>query len=220
MNKKDNKQEKSRINIKEILQDKQKRAILILAIYFVFFVFLSISIRTSSNHNNNSNNTGLESILEKSTYAPERITLDTYEFEYKIMKDGELHTYIGKRYGEKQQFTYNNNEYFKEFDKYYKKVGENKTWEETPNPYVYSEYLNFDYLNEILTKSEYESTTTFKDDTISTNYKMYLDGNLTDYIMTLTSKNNILQKIEISMNKDSIILEFKNQDKVENFNKE
>lgn len=210
--------DKKKIDIKEILQDKQKRAILILGLYFIFFVFLTISIRTSNGET--TNNSGDLSSMFVNDYAPERIDLDVYEFEYKIMKDGNLNTYIGKRYGEKELFSYNENEYFKEFDKYYKRVGKDKTWEETPNPYVYSEYLDFDYLNKILEKSEYESTTTFKDDTTQISYKMYLDGKVTDNIMTLTSKNNILQKIEISLGKDSITLEFKKQNKVENFDKE
>ena len=205
---------KKKFNIKEILKDKQKRAIIILAIYFIFFIFLTASIR--NNHKQTLNNKTAQII--NGTNAPEKIELESYNFECKIMKDGQLNTYIGKKYKNKQQFTYNNNEYFKEDDKFYKKM-EDSSWEDTENPYLYSEYLDFNILNAILSKSEYDSNTTFKDGKTAISYKMYLNDTITDNIMTLTSKDNILQKIEITLDKDSIILEFTNQNKVEDFNK-
>ncbi|MGN0973710.1 MAG: hypothetical protein ACI4OT_03110 [Bacilli bacterium] len=211
------KDKKNKITIKEILQDKQKRAILILALYFVFFLVLTISIRTNYKPNSNDDT----ATIINNQFAPEKITLDNYSFEYTIMKDGILHTYNGKRYQQKEQFTYNNNEYFKEADKFYKKVTiENEiTYEEVENPYVYSEYLDFDNLNQILEKSEYNSTTTFKDDSKDISYYMYLNDELTENTITLTAKDNLLEKIEINLDKDSIILNFTEQNKILDFNK-
>ena len=48
---------------------------------------------------------------------------------------------------------------------------------------------------------------------------MYLNDTITDNTMTLTAKDNILEKIEINLDKDSIIQEFTNQNNVEDFNR-
>ena len=204
---------KKKIDIKEILKDKQKRAIIILGIYFIFFIFLAASIRNNYNPDGGSRTAH----IINGGYAPEKVELDSYDFEYKIMSDGKLNTYLGKKYKNKQQFTYNNNEYFKEDNKYYKKI--DTEWTEVENPFIYSEYLDFNILNAILAKSEYDSTTNFKDGKTAISYKMYLNDTITDNIMTLTAKDNILEKIEINLDKDSIILEFSNQNKVKDFNK-
>ncbi len=208
-----------KVDIKEILQDKQKRAILILTLYFVFFVFLTIFIRAGRDTNKPTTNDDLSSIINN-TEAPEKIHLSSFEYEYKIMKDSALYTYVGKYYNGKEEFQFNNNTYFKENDKYYKKLSEEKTWEEVSNPYIYSEYLSFDKINEILSKSEYISTTSYKDKSTSISYKMYLNEVLTENVMTITSKENVVQKIEINLDKDSIVLEFKKQNAVEDFKKE
>ena len=209
----DNKEKNNKINIKEIFKDKQKRAIIILAIYFIFFIFLSISIRS----NYKTPDTDNKIHIINNNYAPEKIELDSFNFEYKIMKDGQLYTYKGKEYKNKQLFTYNDIEYYEENDKFYKKI--DNSWEETNNPYIYNEYLDFNLLNKILSKSEYNATTTFKDGKTAISYKMYLNETITDNTMTLTSKNNILEKIEIALDKDSLILEFSNQNQIEDFNK-
>lgn len=208
-----------KINIKEILQDKQKRAILILGLYFIFFLFLTISIR--SNYKEQAPDTTAEIINNE--FAPEKISMDSYSYEYKIMKEGTLNIYKGKKYKNKEQFIFNNNEYFKENEQVFKKnVGnsvDDFTWEEVENPLIYSEYLDFDYLNKILEKSEYNSTTNYKDGLSSISYFMYLDDAITENTMTLTSKDNTLTKIEISIDKDSITIDLTDQNKIEDFNK-
>ena len=74
-------------------------------------------------------------------------------------------------------------------------------------------------LNKILEKSEYNSTTTFKDDSKAISYYMYLNDELTEHTITLTAKDNLLEKIEINLDKDSIILNFTEQNKILDFNK-
>jgi len=216
---KDENKNSKKFDIKEFLQDKQKRSILILALYFIFFIFLTVSIRTGHGNGKPVERESLSDLINKSQ-AVEKVQLNSFEYEYKIMKDSSLYTYTGKHYYAKEQFQFDNNTYFKDSDKYYKKLTEENGWEETVNPYVYSEYLNFDKINEILSKSEYESTTNYKDNTTSISYKMYIDSALTDNIMTITSKDNVLQKIEINIDKDSIVMSFSKQDSVEEFNKE
>ena len=141
----DDKKDK-KFDIKEILKDKQKRAIIILGIYFIFFIFLVASIR--SNYKTRPSDKTATTINKEN--APEKIQLDSYNFEYKIMSNGELYTYSGKKYGNKKQFSYNNNEYFMEDNIYYKKT--DAEWIEVDNPFVYSEYLDFNLLNSILSK--------------------------------------------------------------------
>ena len=210
----------NKFNIKEFLKDKQKRSILILTIYFVFFVCLVFSIRNNNPVNvpKKDDSEGIADLINGS-YSPEKIELSNFEFEYKIMKDNNLYTYTGKNYNGKEEFKFDNNTYFKENDIYYKKVSDDKTWEEVENPYVYSEYLDFNKLNEILKKSEYISTTNYKDETTATSYKMYINETLTDNVMTITSKDNILQKIEITIDKDSLILVYTKQNNIADFNK-
>ena len=207
--KKENKKEK-KFSVKELFTDEKKRARLILFGYFIFFLVLIVAMR--SNYNGNSN----DEIANKiNNQADEKLAMHNYEFTYTITKGTKKYIYTGKHYNEKEMFTYNKEEYYKENGMVVKKEKDN--WIKVENPYVEYEYLDLVNLDKILGKSDFISQTKFNDDSILNSYKMYVDGKVSENVLNITSRKEKLIKIEMLFENKTITLEFSNIGNVVDF---
>lgn len=207
--KQENKKEK-KFNVKELFTDEKKRARLILFGYFIFFLVLIIAMRTNYNYDN-------DDIANKiNNRADEKLAMHNYEFTYTITKGTDKYIYTGKHYNEKEMFTYNKEEYYKENDLFMKK--EKNNWMKVENPYVEYEYLKLESLDQILGKSDLISQTKYNDDSILNSYKMYVDGKVSENVLNITSKDEKLIKIEMLFENKTITLEYSNIGNVIDFN--
>lgn len=207
--KQENKKEK-KFNVKELFTDEKKRARLILLGYFIFFIVLIVAMRTNYNYDN-------DDIANKiNNQADEKLAMHNYEFTYTITKGTDQYIYTGKHYNEKEMFTYNKEEYYKENDMFVKKDKNN--WMKVDNPYIEYEYLKLENLDKILGKSDFISQTKYNDDSILNSYKMYVDGKVSENVLNITSKKEKLIKIEMLFENKTITLEYSNIGNVVDFN--
>lgn len=199
--KKEEKKEK-KFNVKELFTDEKKRARLILFGYFIFFIVLIVAMRTNYNYEN-------DDVANKiNNRADEKLAMHNYEFTYIITKGTDKYIYTGKHYNEKEMFTYNKEEYYKENDMFVKKDKNN--WMKVDNPYIEYEYLKLENLDKILGKSDFISQTKYNDDSILNSYKMYVDGKVSENVLNITSRKEKLIKIEMLFENKTITLEYSN----------
>ncbi len=210
-NKKQANKKEKKFNFKELFTDEKKRARLILCGYFIFFVVLIVAMRT------NYNGSGNDAIANKiNNQADEKLAMNNYEFTYTITKGTDKYIYTGKHYNEKEMFTYNKEEYYKENDMVLTK--EKNNWIKVENPYIEYEYLKLENIDKILGKSDFISQTKYNDDSILNSYKMYVDGKISENVLNITTKDEKLIKIEMLFENKTITLEFSNIGNVIDFN--
>lgn len=133
-----------------VFKDQTQKTIAFFAFYFVFFVilFLVIFVGGDKNYLNQDYEKGNSPLDNKGVLSKNVV------YDYKVIVDGVLHDYYGKRYGETEIFKYNNMDYYRERDQFFVNQG---TWIKTDNPYQFYEFLDFDLLTSILGNAYFES---------------------------------------------------------------
>lgn len=153
--------------IKELKKTPKGRAILFFGFYFIFFLTLAILVRMSPRSNNyvddnsNKKNDGL---------SVEKVETANYKFNYIVKIDNETYEYVGERIEDKELFTFNGGEYYKDNDEYYKKGL--SSWVKVDSPYKYREFLDFKRINEIFAEATSVSKTEFDSGEISYLFKI------------------------------------------------
>ena len=154
---------------KDISNDSQKKAWIILSVYFIFFAVIIFSIRSNQTKSNNQNKSN-----SNLPFSISSIKTNNYDFKYTVNFDNNIITYEGKNYQNNSLFTVNNlDTYYKDGEAYFKK--ENQVFVNSDNPYKFGELRNIDVIEKILNQAKLESHTIYEDSTKSYNYQITTD---------------------------------------------
>ena len=151
---------------RDIIDNKQYRAILILVFYAIFFIGIIISARSNFNKNKSKTENKTENKTEEKTTKKDNLngfyTSKNANFEYKytlVIEDKTMHTkvYEGKKYKDKDSYTLTEDGKVKTYtsDEEYtfeKKDGQTILSE---NTYYLINYFNPDVISSIVKKSVY-----------------------------------------------------------------
>ena len=161
-------------NIKEFKKTKNGTPILFFGFYLLFFVVLIIFIKFGGDKN----------FMAKEYEKGRAIQFNTslllnknYLYDYKIIFDGTVYDYYGKRNGDIELFKYNNVDYYKNKTAFFMNNG---TWIKCDNPYVFYDFIESVSMGEIIDNSTFMS----KED---------LEGKKVQY--TLLISTNTINKI-------------------------
>jgi hypothetical protein len=144
--------------IKEMYNDPKGRGILFFGFYFIFFVGVILLVRFGSR--NPVITTEYEKGNSNSNYSYDitGIAGDNYTFTYTISLDGVNYIYSGSKYNDLEEFIYNNKNYFRNGDNYFVN---NSLWIKSDNPYIYSDFLDYDNICDMIIAATYESKTSY-----------------------------------------------------------
>lgn len=162
-------------NIQNLKKNPKGSSVLFFSFYFIFFIILFLVIKTTGNRNS------LLQEYEKgntSVFNNDGVLSNNYMFDYKIKLDGVVHDYYGKRNGDKELFKYDGNDYYKNEDDFFM---DNSTWIKVDSPYIFSELLDIDNINDIMNSATYESKTEF--DNGKVNYSFLISSNTLNKIL-------------------------------------
>lgn len=206
------------------------KGILFLGRYFIFFVVLFLIFNIGGTRN-----TTLPEDYELNSsgnYSVDKILNENYNFKYTIDIDNNLYIYSGERKENIEYFTFNGIQYYHNTNNYF--TNNNGMWISTTNPYIYTEFLDFNRLGEIIvdatyiSKTEFDSGKTLFNYQLSTNSLMKRIENIDTDIMEVPNNivftagsDSVLNKIELDLssygkfkgictNNFRIILEYSN----------
>lgn len=188
--------------------DPKGRAILFFGFYFVFFTAVIIFLRSSdgkvSSYDSN--------VVDENPLAFEVDSFEkNYHFHYTVTVDSDSYLYDGIRNGSREQFSFQNKKYYYDGSTYFVY---RDAWVKDENPYLYSEFLNFDNIVELLRKSYFESETTYKSGKIT--YHFSLDTNVIYQTLFLKDtdfdgkENSIVVRINEDKNVESVVFDLEN----------
>lgn len=227
-------------NIREARKTEKGRALVSLGCYLVFFVIVLLMVSFIPKDTTIPDDYELGEQVSD-TYSSSKILNNIYSFNYNINIDGREIIYSGRKFGERELFTVNNQEYYYDGINYY--INDNYNFSMTTNPYLYYDFMDFFRLNKIINLASYSSRTEYQDDSRAFNYRIatdsiikLLEGINTDIlevpndINLYTMKDGTLKRIELDFssygkfknictNNFNIILEysgFDNQEEIVN----
>lgn len=180
---------KLRIGISEVKKTEKGKAILFFCFYFIFFVILFLFIYVGGSSTTKKDDYELNSL---STYSVDKILNANYDFVYTINIDDNTFIYRGERINDVESFTFNDVYYYRNSDHYF--MNSNGIFIATDSPYMYTEFLDFSRLGEVIVDATYISKTEFDNGVTLFNYQI--------------SSNSLIKRIE---NVDTDILEVPNQ---------
>lgn len=187
--------------IKEIRKDKRKSALASLVIWILFFVLVISCVgRTPKDITIKTDTEEKEEIITNS--LDNYKNMNSYDVSYLVETNVNNYTINGTYYGEKNYYIYDNNNYYLENDILYYVDNINMQLKKLniDNNSVFSiidiKLLTKDSLHTIITSSEEESKTSYKDGKVVKNYIYTTSDNRKMYITT-TEKDNIINKIII-----------------------
>lgn len=195
-------------NVKELLGDPRKRAIIFFAFYFVFFFVLISMVRSAPPKSEEAPS----STNKPSSTEQEDLNEINYQFIYTIKEDEKTTTYSGKAYHKKENFTEIKDgkvsSYYKLGDHYFKK--ENGKYESVSNPYIYQAFLDLKALEKLLEKEESivnGNTTTYQVPVIDLlefydkdlEYDGFTIASIPDDTFQVVKENNHITKVECSL---------------------
>ena len=138
-------------NIKEFKKTKNGTPILFFGFYLLFFVVLIIFIKFGGDKN----------FMAKEYEKGRAIQFNTslllnknYLYDYKIIFDGTVYDYYGKRFQDTESFKYNNSEYYRNNNDFFVNNG---TWVKCDNPYLFYELIDVDNMSKVLNSSTLSS---------------------------------------------------------------
>lgn len=145
-------EKEKKFSIKEIITNKQYRAIVILAVYFIVFALLIFSIRLSTpNRDKRKDDEKPVEVFE----GFEKIVANNFNYEYNIKIDEDEYLYTGKKYDKKEKFILKTNneelEYYIEDNIALRKENEKYVLVDRPT-YIF-DYFDTALLNQILLKA-------------------------------------------------------------------
>lgn len=179
---------------KELSSNPKGKAVMFFGFYVIFFIILMIVVRVGDRVPLADTNEYEKGVVNQRFYA-NNIMSNNYSYVYSFILDGVKYEYVGERNGEVEKFLFNNQEYYRDKEKYYVNNGK---WIEIKNPYIFQEFLDINNYSMLLPLATFVSKTSYQDNKESYNY--------------LISSNTINQKLN-NVNSDffeepnSLILE-------------
>lgn len=146
--------------VREFIDNLEKnprgKSIAFFAFYFVFFLILLLFLRFGEKREYDSSN--YESGVPYS-YSLDKILKRNYAYSYDVTLDDEKNTYVGKKNGEKQSFSYKDKNYYFDGKQFFIDNGD---LVEVENPFLFNELLDEENIGIILSASSYESKTSYE----------------------------------------------------------
>lgn len=151
--------------IKKLNSTPRGKSVLFFGFYGIFFIFLFIAMAVGRGSGYSLDNLG-----NSSNFSLESIYNNNFEFSYKVSIDESIYMYTGKRYNDKESFIFNNLEYYNLDDDFYQRTGD--SFIETVNPYVYSDFMKVDNIQEFINLATLNSKTEYENGDFVYNYKI------------------------------------------------
>lgn len=185
--------------IKEIIKDPKKKAILFFGFYFVFFLVIILLLRF-----------GDRSITRASDYEKgvsltfdiQNIMENNYLYGYTITLDGVKFEYYGEKNGNVEYFEFAGKAYYTDGDKFYVK---DTQWLECESPYLFSDFLDTRKLYTLLEESYFESKTTYQSG--KNNFNFLISTNTINQLLSNIDSDFLEEPNQIILiaNEDKII---------------
>lgn len=159
--------------LKEIINNLKKtdrgRALLFFLGYLIFFIIVFIFIQTSSRVNISRSDYEKGSLIN---FNVDKIKANNYSYKYTISIDVNDYEYTGSRNEDLEMFSYNDNNYFRDYknNKIYKK--DNNKWIEINNPNDLDYFTKIDNILEFANSSTYISKTDYESGKVTYNYEI------------------------------------------------
>lgn len=218
--------------LKEFLSDKRNKAIVKLGFWVIFLLFVIIYVRVMNSRNNHyiENKPDVPTITLPLTIteAVKKLEASNYEFSFEYDVNNNKSIVNGKKYNDKWQFSYNENNYYYDGKLYL--INEQGRVEVENSNFNYILMLDSNKIYNYLLKSEYDYKKESSDGTITISSKLKLkdfefnNNEFNDDIIIETNElNNDLINISIDLTNyfkinNSEILSFKVNLKYDKFN--
>ncbi len=192
--------------IKELKKTERGKAVLFFSFFAIFFLIVILFLRFSESTNNY-----IPPVEEEKEEIMDLINLEgiennNFNYNYVINLDGIVHNYIGSVDGNINKFSYNNEEYYKNLDIYYKKNPTTLAYDLIPSsPIVFENLVNYNALKLILDNSTYISKTEFP--SLEKEYNYTIETNkLIEVINNQDSTDSSINTLKFKLNeKDEIV---------------
>ena len=223
----------NRIRFKELITNKQYRAIIILVFYFFFFAILVIGARASLNKKS----TISEEVKQKTSVRQikgfSNIKSANFNYKYTLNIDDEMYIYEGKKYDNKDSYTLTVGKDIKNYvqvDDFSFEI-KNKEKVLTDKPIYYLDFFDAALLEKIIENSSLKGDGVYSIDNIILNKLLnlqlgvsnklendimlsYVDGNVTRIDINYT---NFINSINKNIKKVLLTLEYKDFGQVLDF---
>lgn len=150
--------------LKEVQNNPKGKAILFFIFYAFFFLIIICILffgkrdytKASDYERGNATIYSSKSLLE-----------NNYSFIYSIILDDKVYYYKGKKKDNYESFQYLDKNYYRNGNDFYVEDG---TWVKTENPYLYSEFLDTQNINNLISLASYLSKTNYDSGKMTYNY--------------------------------------------------
>lgn len=150
--------------LKEVQNNPKGKAILFFIFYAFFFLIIICILffgkrdytKASDYERGNATIYSSKSLLE-----------NNYSFIYSIILDDKVYYYEGKKKDNYESFQYLDKNYYRNGNDFYVEDG---TWVKTENPYLYSEFLDTQNINNLISLASYLSKTNYDSGKMTYNY--------------------------------------------------
>lgn len=163
--------------IRELRKTEKGQAILFLGFYLIFFVIIFLLINIGNHYTTRQEDYEPNSL---STYSVDKILSANYDFVYTIHIDDNSFVYSGERIDDVETFTFNDISYYRNSGHYF--MSRNGIFVASDNPYMYTDFLDFSRLGEVIADATYISKTEFDSGVTLFHYQV--------------SSNSLIQRME------------------------
>ena len=170
---------KGKIDFGEIKDDPQKRAQLIVGIAFMIGIIMFVAVSINNKNRYNYYQVDEKEINEDYEFDLSGIESDKYHFVLDVTIDNNKITYEGDSYNNKLLFSDSIDLFYKEQDKYYKKINDQWVFFDIGNNFT--NYIRSKFIEDILKEAYFDSKTEYSDQTALYTYKI-LTPNLCEII--------------------------------------
>ena len=140
----------------DLYQSSNGKVFFFFVFYFFFFLFVILFIR-SNNNNNVMHGTEYER-GNSVTFDVHSLLSDNYAYQYRVILDDEVYLYEGKKNKNVEVFSFQGKEYYRNENNFFVKDG---MWIKTESPFLCAEFLDEEYIEELLVLSTYLSKTSY-----------------------------------------------------------
>lgn len=176
---------------------------LFFAFYFLFFIVVILIILFGGSKNYMIKEYEKGSVTQFNTSL---LLNKNFYFNYKIIIDGVVYDYYGKKLNDVESFKFNNNDYYRNNNDYFVNNG---SWNECDNPYLFYELIDVDNMVNILGNSSFSSKDVGENGMI--NYRYLVSSNtINKLIYNIDSDfDEIPNDIDINVNNESGTVEIR-----------
>ena len=200
---------KKESTIKELLKTSRGRAILFFGCYFFFFLFLILFFRTGIYKKSYRSYDSFEPGTSDISYQFDFIKGNNYEYQYKIVIDDVVYSYNGMKDSKREIFTFNGNDYYREFDDFYMKKDEG--YIKVSNPFVLEDFYQSSSIESLVSQSMLFSNTNFKDGGGNINFQITTDTILLEIDQLKTDLDSLVNEITLSLDNNQNVVGIKYQ---------